>query len=117
MKSASALLLLCLASAPAFAASGVTSAFDGVYLGAVRSTAGDCPAFDVGRVTISQGALRSAPGAPIISGIITEEGYVQATMNRTGIPGALDGRLDSGMISAGYMEGNCAWIVELRPAT
>ena len=117
MNRASAALLLCLISAPALATSGVSSAFDGVYLGAVRSAAGDCPAFDIGRVTISGGALHSEPGAPIISGIITEEGYVQATLNRDGSAGALDGRLNNGMISAGYKNGSCAWIVELRPAT
>lgn len=117
MKCAPALLILCLASAPALAASGVTSAYDGVYLAAVRTSAGGCPAFDIGRVTISQGALHSEPGAPAINGFITEEGYVQATMDHDGVSGALDGRLADDMISAGYMAGGCSWIVELRPAT
>ncbi len=116
MKSASALLLLCLASAPALASSDVSSAFDGVYLGTIRSSAGNCPAFEIGHVTISQGALHSEPGAPAISGIITAEGYVQATLARDGVSGPLDGRLENGVISAGYKSGACAWIVEFRPA-
>lgn len=116
MKRASAFLGLCLFAAPALAFSGVSSAFDGVYLGAVRASTGGCPAFDIGHVTIKDGALRSEAGAPEISGIITAEGYVQATLTRDGVAGPLDGRLDNGIISAGYMSGNCAWIVELRPA-
>lgn len=116
MKRASAVLLLSLIAAPAIAASGVTSAFDGNYMAAVRASSGGCPAFDIGQVTIKNGALRSAPGEPAISGFITEEGYVQATMNRNGTTSALDGRLEDGMISAGYMDGTCAWVVEMRPA-
>lgn len=116
MKPVSVALLLSLLAAPAFGFSGVSSAFDGVYLGAVRASAGGCPAFDIGRVTISKGALKSETGEPAISGFITEEGYVQATLSRNGNTGPLDGRLDNGMISAGYMDGTCAWIVELRPA-
>ena len=117
MNRISAGLLLSLIAMPALAASSVTSAFDGNYLAAVRSSAGGCPAFDIGAVTIKNGALQSAPGEPVISGFITEEGYVQATLNRNGASGALDGRLDDGMISAGYRDGACAWIVEMRPAT
>lgn len=116
MKPASIFLLACLMAAPALGSSGVSSAFDGLYLGAVRSSAGGCPAFDIGPVTIKDGALSSEAGAPEIKGFITAEGYVQAVMTRDGVTGPLDGRLDNGMISAGYMSGPCAWIVELRPA-
>lgn len=117
MKRTTTFVAACLLAAPAFAFSGTTSNFDGVYLGAVHTSAGNCPAFEIGRVTISNGALKSDTGEAAISGIITQEGYVAATLSRNGTTARMDGRLDNGMISAGYMDGACAWIVELRPAT
>lgn len=117
MKRVSVFLTTLLLAAPALAFSGLTTNFDGVYLGAVHTSSGSCPAFEVGRVTISNGALKSDSGDASISGIITEEGYVAATLSRNGTTARMDGRLDNGMISAGYVDGACAWVVELRPAT
>lgn len=113
-----------LPAAGALAASNVSARYDGVYSGqavaAPAMSTGACPSFDIGPVTITKGFLRSekAPDRPSITGFITEEGYIQASMTSPdGTKKPLDGRLENGTISAGLIDaaGGCAWLVELHP--
>lgn len=113
-----AAVLLALLAAPAWAASGDFTGFDGTYVGSATPSTGAadvCAPFDLGRVTIDRGTLHSQPGAPIVSGFVTEDGLVRATMTRGSAYGAMDGRVKDGIISAGYADDRCAWTVELRP--
>ena len=117
MKAVSLILALSLAVVPAFAASGEMTAFDGTYLGTATpggGAAGDCAPFSLGRVTIDRGTLHSEPGAPIVSGYVTADGNVQATMIRGSLYGAMNGHLKGNVISAGYADGRCTWVVELK---
>jgi hypothetical protein len=108
-------------------ATDVSAQYDGVYMGVAKpnpslSTAtAPCVPFALGKVTISQGNLKAdtAASAAAINGIITEDGYVQATM---ALPGGakspLDGRLERNLITAGFLDASsgCAWLVELKRA-
>lgn len=114
-----------LLTAAAFAANDISAAFDGAYTGtATRNTAlssGACEALPLGKITISQGNLRSEPSNTVawISGIVTADGYVKATMARPGGPrGALEGRLTGDTISGGFIESAsmCTWQIELKRA-
>ena len=108
----------------AVAANGVTDKFDGSYAGEASVnpalSSGSCGPFTVGKVTIKQGNLRTEakPDLPWIIGIVTEDGYVQASMVKDG--GArrpLDGRIDAnGVITAGWIDStsNCTWQIELK---
>jgi hypothetical protein len=105
------------------AASNVSSKFDGSYSGTAEPApamgAAGCGRFSLD-VTITRGILRAAPlSAPyIISGFITEEGYVAAYLTRSGhVRSALDGRWDEGVIVAGFIEAdsNCMWVLRLSP--
>ena len=109
----------------AVATSNVSARYDGIYTGKAFPTPGmsapTCQPFEIPRVTIAKGFLRAGATSDEIriSGFITEEGYVAAFMTRPGgqkYP--LDGRLEDGRISAGFLEpaAACAWIVELKPA-
>lgn len=106
----------------ALAASNVSARYDGVYTGKAFPTPGmsapTCQPFEIPRVTIAKGFFGAGTASDDIriSGFITEEGYVSAFMTRPGgqkYP--LDGRLEDGRISAGFLEpaAGCAWIVEL----
>ncbi|MBX7197804.1 MAG: hypothetical protein K1X51_00335 [Rhodospirillaceae bacterium] len=113
----------------AFAADVISAAYDGVYTAlAERNPAlssGSCEAIAVGKVTIAQGNLRSAPSSTTawLTGIITEDGHVKGFMARPGGPRRpLEGRLAGDTISAGFIEPDaqantmCAWQVELKRA-
>jgi hypothetical protein len=118
-----ALLVPLFALSAAHAASNVSAKYDGSYEGAATPalpmrTAG-CPAFTLNGIAISNGFLKTPQGeaAYAVSGFITEEGYVSAFLARAGhVRSALDGRMEDGVISAGFIESDsgCAWIVHLR---
>lgn len=123
-------LICALSSANASqAASNVSARFDGVYSGWAIQTPGmslpSCSPFQITRMTIAQGFLRSDEGIDqpittgLITGLITEEGYMAGFMARPGgVKHDLDGRLENDIISAGFIETetSCAWLVELsRP--
>jgi len=118
------LTFLLLVAGTAQAASNVTTKFDGIYTSSAEPApamgAAGCPAFSLGEVNISRGFLRTtpAPDRPVVTGFITEEGYVAAYVTRPGHSrSAMDGRLDEGVIVAGFIEGdsNCMWVVRLTP--
>ena len=107
----------------AFAADTISAAFDGAYTGtAARNTAlssGSCEALPLGKITITQGNLRSEASNTTawVTGIVTADGYVKATMARPGGPrGALEGRLAGDTLNAGFIEQDsmCAWQIELK---
>jgi len=118
-------LLLSLASPSVYAASNISAKFDGTYHAAVEAvpwmnSGSSCGSLVVETVNIKNGlvsaAARDVPGA--IRGFITEEGYLEATiMSPEGRSGALNGRLEDGMLSAGAIDQNagCAWLVKLTP--
>ena len=118
-----AILLALTASVPVHAASNVSAKFDGVYEGAATPVpiagAEGCTAFTLTEISISAGFLKTAKGTPgpMVSGLITEQGYVAAFLTRPGHQRSpLAGRLEDGVISAGLIESDsgCAWIVHLR---
>ena len=106
------------------AANTVSTKYDGIYTGqatpnAILSPATSCEPLVVGKVTIAQGNLRTeaVPRVAWITGLITEDGYVQGSMARPGGPRSpLDGRLDGDAIIAGFMEAGsgCVWLIELK---
>lgn len=119
MKTSCLIVAVSLAAGTALAASGDVTSFDGTYLGAATPStgaSGACAPFSLGRVTIERGTLHSEPGAPIVSGYVTAEGSVQATLIRGSLYGAMNGHLKNSVISAGYADGRCSWTIELRPA-
>ncbi len=116
---------LMLASVSAEAASNVSSKYDGVYDGdatpAPNMGAANCSAFVLRDVKLEKGAFK--PGATeggaslSVSGFITEDGYVSAYMMRSGhLRAPFDGRLDAGVIVAGFIEpdSGCIWVVHLQ---
>lgn len=114
-----------LATSTVCAADVISPAHDGVYTAtAERNPAlsgGSCQAIAMGKVTIAQGNLRSAPSSTTawLTGIITEDGHVKGFMARPGGPRRpLEGRLTGDTISAGFIEPDtmCAWQVELKRA-
>jgi len=117
-----ALLVLATVASPAAAASNVTQKFDGVYAGSAQPATSvgtpDCSSFALAEVTIAGGFFKAPQNvdAPIITGFITEEGYVAAYLGRPGHQrAAMDGRFDNGEIVAGFIEpdSGCAWVVHL----
>lgn len=117
-----AVLLALVAPGGAHAASNVSAKFDGTYEGAATPapaiSAAGCKPFIVSDIAISAGFLKSPKGSGLtVSGFVTEEGYVSASLARAGRPSyPLDGRLEDGVISAGFIEvdSGCIWIVHLR---
>jgi hypothetical protein len=108
-------------------AQNVSAQYDGVYLGVAKPNAAlstataPCVPFVIGKVTIARGNLKAdtAASAAAINGIITGEGYVQATMAFPGgVKSPLDGRLENGLITAGFLDAGsgCAWLIELKRA-
>ncbi len=117
--------VLVLASVSAEAASNVSSKYDGVYDGAATPApdmgAANCSAFVLRDVKLEKGAFKPGTtegGASLsVGGFITEEGYVSAYMMRPGhLRAPLDGRLDAGVIVAGFIEpdSGCIGVVHLR---
>jgi hypothetical protein len=116
--------LLVITAGTVHAGSDISSKFDGRYAGTAEAASGigarGCSSFTLGDVVIAQGFLRAArtDNQPSVSGFITEEGYVAASMSRPGhMRSAMDGRLVEGVIVAGFIEAdtNCAWVVRLLP--
>jgi len=119
-----ALGLLVITAGTVHAGSDISNKFDGRYAGAAEPASGigaqGCPSFTLSEIVIAQGFLRAAPtdNQPSLSGFITEEGYVAASVSRPGhMRSAMDGRLVEGVIVAGFIEAdtNCAWVVRLLP--
>ncbi len=93
------------------AASNVAHKLDGVYIGNAQPapTVGTpgCPSFSLGEITIASGFFKipQNAGEPVITGFITEEGYVAAHFaRRDHLPAVMDGRFDNGEIVAGVIE-------------
>lgn len=103
------------------AASDVSAQFDGVYAGTAEPAPAmgraGCGAFQIPSVTIAKGFFQTTSGAqPSVTGFVTADGYVSASLTRPGRPRlALDGRLEGDTISAGLIdaEDNCYWVVRL----
>ena len=120
---AAATAAMLLAPLPSLAANSVSPNFDGVYGGQATVnpalSSGSCGPFSMGKVIISQGNLRTEakPDMPWVTGIITEDGYVQGSMAKPGgARSPFDGRLKDNTITAGFIESAsmCAWLIELK---
>jgi hypothetical protein len=106
------------------ASSNVTAKFDGDYAGVAEAMPDtdkpECRSFAIGNVTITKGFIHTptVPGQSLVSGFITEQGYVTGRLKRPDHQaGAMDGRLVEGVIVAGFIEDEtgCVWIVRLKP--
>lgn len=118
-----ALFLTLMAAPSVHAASDVRAKFDGVYEGAAMPVPAmgpaGCPTFTLSDVWITKGFFKKSVAAmgPVVEGFITDEGYVSAFLTRPGHQrSALDGRLEDGVLSAGFIESDsgCVWVVHLR---
>ncbi len=114
--------MVLLSTAPAIAFSGISAKFDGKYSGTAqvveKTSASSCASQAIESVTIQDGKLKSNDSNVSVSGFITEEGYLDASMKMaSGARAELDGHLVEGStISAGAIDNvaGCSWIVKLQ---
>lgn len=113
--------LLISASASAF--SGISAKFDGTYKGTAEvvptSSAPSCAPLAFDQVNIKAGQLSSGSSALQVSGFVTEEGYIDASLKPVDSTKAkMDGRLEGDAISASIIDQvkGCSWIVRLHKA-
>src|SRR5581483_12210626 len=116
MRGSLPLLLAVLIAGPAAATSGISDRFDGIYAGQAtpppdRAMA-QCPSFSVGQMHIAKGIVSTGSGnratrtsntdEPVISGFITEEGFLSGTITLPqGERDTIEGRLEDGILVAG----------------
>lgn len=116
---AAAAALLC---GSAFAASGVSGNFDGIYSGSLEPAPAmsgtGCPRFEVDALPVAQGVFKvgATDSHPAFEGFVTAEGFVQGKMRLPGgAPLSFEGRITDSRLSAGAFDDNakCAWTANL----